>query len=527
MNEKVLDYKKKTTEFWQSRTKKQQGLLVAAAALLLIVILAFSWMGSRTNYVPLYTNLTEHETGEIKAELDGRGIANEISADGTVIRVPEERADDLRVDLAAEGIPDSGRIDYSTFGDNMGFGTTDSEFELLERAAIQSSIEDLMRNVDGVQSSQVMITMPEESVWVGESDEEATASVLVNLEQGFSLENEQIRALHHLVSRSVPNLPLENIVIMDQMSRHLTLEDEPRSGDGSMSAYEEHRAIQQEIEADIQNELQQMLGMLIGPDKVVATVNTDIDFTQENRMEDLVEPVDEENMEGLAISVENITDTYEGEAVDEEVAGTGDDDIPNFPAAAGGGAGDSERIEERINYDVNRIHREISESPYMVRDIGIQVMVEPPEPEDPNSLPPETLNDIEEILGQVVRTSVSADITAEWEDDEIADRVYVSSQEFFGRTEVEEAGGGIPSWVYVAGAAGAAVIVLVLILARRQRSEDTAEAVTLREQEEFQLPPIDEEPNTEEAARRKQLEQLAKDKPEEFSKLIRTWLSED
>ena len=44
--------------------------------------------------------------------------------------------------------------------------------------------------------------------------------------------------------------------------------------------------------------------------------------------------------------------------------------------------GDYERIEETVNNEVNRIRREIVESPYKIRDIGFQVMMEPPVGED-------------------------------------------------------------------------------------------------------------------------------------------------
>ncbi len=46
-------------------------------------------------------------------------------------------------------------------------------------------------------------------------------------------------------------------------------------------------------------------------------------------------------------------------------------------------AGTTKKRKNKINYEVNRIHKEIAESPYKVRDLGIQVMVEPPNPKMP------------------------------------------------------------------------------------------------------------------------------------------------
>ncbi|WP_096189130.1 flagellar basal-body MS-ring/collar protein FliF [Evansella halocellulosilytica] len=529
MNEKLIHYRDKTTEFWQSRTTNQKGLLVGSIVLVLLLFLSFVWFGARTNHVPLYTNLTPQETGEIKGTLDNRGISSEITNDGTTILVPETMVDDLKVDLAAEGIPQSGRIDYGTFRDNMGFGTTDNEFSLLERAALQTTLEDLIRNVDGVQSSQVMITLPEESIWLSDEPEQATASVLLNLQPGYNLDQGQIRALHHLVSKSVPDLPVENIVIMDQMSNYLELHDDPSMvGDTTLSVYEQHRKIQQDVERDIQRQIQQMLGTMMGPDKVLVSVSTDIDFTQENRQEQLVTPVDEENMEGISVSVERITETYTGDEVAEGgVPGAGETDIPGYPGVVGGGSGDYELIEERINNDVNRIQRDIVESPYKVRDIGIQVMVEPPDPEDPNSLPPNRLDDIQQILGQIVRTSIDTDVTAEWGANELEERIYVSSQPFYGKVEFDDIASGTPWWYYALGGLSLLVILLLFLLFRNKRKSDEDEEVVESEQTMIDIPDIGDDVDSEEKARRRQLEKLAKEKPEEFSKLVRTWLSED
>ena len=70
--------------------------------------------------------------------------------------------------------------------------------------------------------------------------------------------------------------------------------------------------VKKTIERDLQRQVQKMLGTLMGQDKVVVSVTTDIDFKKENREENLVKPVDEENMTGIEISAQRITETYSG-----------------------------------------------------------------------------------------------------------------------------------------------------------------------------------------------------------------------
>jgi flagellar M-ring protein FliF len=288
--------------------------------------------------------------------------------------------------------------------------------------------------------------------------------------------------------------------------------------------------LKKEIEIDIQRQVQQMLGMMMGHNKVVVSVTTDIDFTQENREENLVTPVDPDNMEGIAVSVERITETYTGS---EDAAGgvpaTGEADVPAYIAGGTNGSGDYEKIEERINNDVNRIRKEIVKSPYKVRDMGIQVMIEPPEADDPLSLQNNTVDDIRQILSTIVRTSIDKEALGENpQDAEIEDKIVVSVQAFNGKMGFEETTTAtIPIWMYVvAGILVAIIILLIFLLMRRNKEEEIEEVIIEEEISRVNIPDINNEKESDGSARRKQLEKMAKEKPDEFAKLLRSWLSE-
>ncbi|WP_078413284.1 flagellar basal-body MS-ring/collar protein FliF [Priestia abyssalis] len=530
MNEKLLAYKEKTKEYWSSRSKRQKGLLIGGPLAVFFFAAIITYMLSKDTFVPLYSNLSPQETGQIKAELDGRGIKSQLSDDGKTISVPEEVVDTLKVELAAEGIPKSGSIDYSFFSQNAGFGMTDNEFNVLKVDAMQTEIANLMKNIDGVNDASVMITLPEKSIWVNDQTEEASASIVLNTKPGYEFDEQQVKSLYHLVSKSVPNLPTDNIVIMNQYFEYFDLKSKENFFEGS--SFVVQHEMKKEIERDIQRQVQQMLGTMMGYDKVVVSVTADVDFTKENREENIIEPVDKENMEGIAVSVERITETYTGDGAQAAggIEGTGENDISSYQESnAAGSDGDYERVEERINNDVNRIRKEIVESPYKVRDLGIQVMVEPPNPENPDSLSQERVDDITQILGTIVRTTVQQPETeAQLTNEEISDRVVVSVQPFNGKPQTEETETSeIPIWMYAIGA-GLVIVILVLLflLFRRKRKEESIDEyedtfVPLKDAE------IEELPLTESQQRRQKLEQLAKDQPEEFAKLLRTWIAEE
>ncbi|MBM7632589.1 flagellar basal-body MS-ring/collar protein FliF [Geomicrobium sediminis] len=524
MNERLIQYRDKITGFWTSKTRKEQGIFVASFVLILVVIMLIIFFTFRTSYAPLYSNMSVSETGQIKETLDSRGVPNEIRDNGTTIFVPEELVDNIKVELAAEGLPATGSITYDDFRDSLGFGMTDNEFSVMEKAAMQSELETLIQTIDGVQGATVMIQLPEETIWLSDEEGTAQASVVVTLAPGMTLDQGNVQALYNLVSKSIPNLPTDNIVITDQLFNSYFYESQ--EGMQNMQAYDQQREVRRTIENDLQQRLQQMLGLMMGQDKVVVSVTADVDFTQEYREEELIEPVDEDATEGIAISAERVSEYYEGQAPnDEGVAGTGEDDIANYPGVVAGGDGDYERMEDRINYDVNRIHRQIQESPYKIRDLGVQVVVEPPVADDPMSLPPQALSEIESMLESVVMTSIDQPLLEEM-DGTVSEKILVTSQPLYGKADTEPTSSfTIPTWAYVVTAVGIIALVIGIVLLLRRNREEYEEVEELTYDEEIEEIPTED--LTPSAERKKKLEQLARERPEEFSKLLRTWLSED
>src|SRR5699024_12050986 len=114
------------------------------------------------------------------------------------------------------------------------------------------------------------------------------------------------------------------------------------------------QTVKQDIEPDIQTRPQEMLGTIVGMDNVIVSGTADIDFTEENRVEELVEPVDIDDMEGLPVSIETIQDSYSGHPPPGGVAGTGDEEIPGYEEADDGDEGDYDMTKETINHEYNR-----------------------------------------------------------------------------------------------------------------------------------------------------------------------------
>jgi flagellar M-ring protein FliF len=532
MNEIIKKYANNLKNFWKSRTGKQKGIYFGSLFFLIAVIAIASYFTFKTTFVPLYSNLSPSEAGSIQQSLDSKGVKSELADSGTTIKVPDNLVDSLKVQLAAAGLPKTGSIDYSFFSQNAGLGTTDNEFNMIKLDAMQTELANLIQGIEGVQDAKVMINLPDKGIFVTDKGESASASIVLTVKQGYQFSDAQIKGLYQLVSKSVPNLPTSNIVIMNQYFEYFDLNNKNNS---IASSFTTNNDVKKQIERDIQQQVQTMLGTLMGPGKAVVSVSADIDFTQEKQTQDLVEPVDKSNMKGIAISAENIKEAFTGNGAQAggtpQTETTTDSTGSNYLSGSGSN-GDYEKTDDKVNYEVNRIHKQISESPYKIRDLGIQVLVEPPNPQKTSSLSKSTVNDITNILGTIVRTSIDKSSLAKpLTNQDIKNKIVVSVQPFKGGidSDTQTANSSIPWWIYAIGGILLAALAVVLFLFLRSRNSNTyaEEPEDVPQVETIHVPDVNEEQENESTLRRKQLEKMAKEHPEDFAKLLRTWIAED
>ncbi len=530
MKENLLKTKDTVANYWRNRTKGQKITFIGSAIFIILIVIILSIFAFNTKYIPLYNNLSVHEVNQIKDELDERNVPYQLAEGGTVIKVPEQNADELIVDLAGLNIPSSGGIDYSFFSENASWGITDNEFNMMRLDAIQTELSNLITQIEGIQDANVMITLPEESVFISDQQEDASAAIMLHTDPGYELKGNQLEALYHLVSKAVPHLPAENVAIMNQYFEYYDNQDSyVTSGQDS---YTHQQSIKKDIERDIQRRLQQMIGSMVGMDKVIVSVTTDIDFTNENRIEELIEPVDVDNMEGLPVSVETIHETYTGNNVG-GVGGTGDTDVPNYPGDSGQEDGDYELVKEMINNEFNRIRKEIVESPYKVRDVGIQVAVDQSVGKDGDEvqlLSTQEQSAVEDGITSILNSIIQTSVDKEYGEIDPSEKISIVFQEFSETPTTDPVGTqSIPLWVYVTGAALLLFIIalLVALLRRGKKEEYIEEEISEEIAATTEIPDIESSPENEVEVRRKQLEQMATDNPEEFTKLLRSWISDD
>lgn len=533
MNERLTKVKTDSSQFWSSRTKNQKGVMIGAVVLIIALASIITYLSSRTTMVPIFTDLSISEVSQIQEVLTAQGTPFEIAAGGTQILVPDSQVDAVTVSLVGQGYPNSGGITSAFFAENAGFGMTDNEFNLLKKAQTETELANMLKQIEGVKSASVQITLPKEGLFVTDQTAESTAAIILNTNPGQKFSDEQITTLYNLVAKSIPNLKTENITISNQHSEYFDLNGATANGGNSVGSVEGQMAIKKTIERDLQRQVQNMLSTMMGEDKVAVSVTTSIDFKQENREENLVTPVDEENMEGIAISAQSIMENYTGNAAatGSPEAGNVTDNFIDYVEGTNSN-GDYERIEETINNEVNRIRKEIQESPFKIKNIGIQVMVEPPALEEgADEAQTEIVQaDIEKLLTTIVRTSLDSEVATALTDEEIENNIVVLLQPFYGNASDDaNTEFTIPWWLWVLGGVLVVAIALLVffILRSRKAKQQAQEELIIEQQQELFIEDLGEEKETDATMRRKQLEKMAKDKPDDFAKLLRSWIAED
>ncbi len=283
----VSSISERTQAWWSEAPAVQKyGAIGGGVAVLgLLVFMLFFTSGGDDQWEGriLYSNLEFQEAAEISNRLRGLEVPHRLTADATAILVPEDRYMELRVQLAGEGYPKSGRIGYEIF-DEAQLTMTDFLQKVNFQRALQAEIEETLTNIEGVRNARVHLVIPEPSLFTEEQNP-VTASVTLTIDGNKKLSNERINAIGYLVSASVEGLAQENVIIIDGSGNMLSEERDPL-----VKMANKQFEMQQQVEQALQNKVQTLLDQVIGKDRSRVRINAILDFDQTQTQRKQVEP---------------------------------------------------------------------------------------------------------------------------------------------------------------------------------------------------------------------------------------------
>ena len=294
----------KLKEHWQNLSDKSRKMLMAiaggTAAIAIIAVLVLK-LGTNTDYSTLFTGLNQEEAQEVVALLQEEGVDYRFNDKDGAIRVPAVKADQTRAELLSKGYPKSG-FTYDMYRSNAGLMTTESDKKQYTLYDLQDRLGAQIRLFEGVQDAKVTIAEAAEQKYAlqDNTNTDASASVVVTMEAGQSLNDSKAAAIKNLIARSVRGLNFTNVAVFDADT--MMEVGGSAAGEDAFGSAKDLTALTSLIENNISVNVRRVLEKLYGSGNVAVSVKGTLNMErliQENTQYSTPEKINEQDKTGL------------------------------------------------------------------------------------------------------------------------------------------------------------------------------------------------------------------------------------
>lgn len=339
-------------------------LMIGGAALAsLIAFAVLIAVANKTDYRPLFANLSAEDSGEMVKKLKEQKVPYQISEDGKALLVPAEKVHELRLTMASEGLPQGGGVGFEIF-DRKNFGMTEFVQKLNYQRALQGELSRTIGQLAGVESARVHLAIPEKSLFK-EAEKPPTASVVLKMRSSRSLNESEMQGVVHLVASSVEGMDPENVSVMDSRGKMLSKRS---AGDATDKQATVRQETQRQFERTEEDKLQTLLDKVVGTGKSVARVSANFDFKQVEKYEERYDP------ETAAVRSEQRSEEKGGLTTLASGAPGVQSNLRGGPAGATTGGGS--KTDETLNYEVSRSTARTIEPVGSLSKVSVAVLVD-------------------------------------------------------------------------------------------------------------------------------------------------------
>ncbi len=506
---------------------KNRTLYIVLAVVAVAAIIVAAVLLNQKSYAVLYSGLGAQEAGEMLAVLEEMGV--DAKAQGTdTILVEAGAADEVRMDLAAQGYP-SGGLDSDIFANASGLGTTDMEKNVYYQYQLQENIRKTLLKMSKIEEAVVNVNMQKESVFVLSNNQQpASAGVMLTLAKGAKLSNSEVKAIVELVASSVSGLKTENIRIVDsEMNLYTVNADEDQYGDTDSQLN-----LQLVVQKNLQEQVVALLAPVFGEEGVRAQVNVRLNFDKESR-ESIEFSPPAGGTEGLVTSLSELRETiadYDG--TDSSVGTDPNGDTPTYPGVTDEESNAAyEKVSRDVTMQINQTKTLLESAQGTIEELSVAVVI------DSAGLTADYTKSVENLVANAIGVS--------------ADKISVELLPFQGSASD---GADFPAynpqtyvdaqsklWMSMAIVAGAVIltmfIILIVLQARNARLRSGAYAmqeaaavggIDLTADEDLmpgsKTPQIQYDQKDSTLA---QVEEYIEKDPQAVAMLLRSWLSDD
>lgn len=458
--EKIKNFGSKIKEKYNKISPKLRRTIIIVTVLVLAFSIGTAVILNRKSYEVLFSGLNQEEATEIMGVLQEKVVGYKYS-DGT-ISVDKTVVDQVKAELAFEGYPKSG-FTYDIFKDNISMTSTDFEKNSYKLFELQNRIGSTIRLFDGVKDAKVTIASTEDRKYVLDknSTNKTTASVVVIMNDSGSPTAEQVKGIQRLVAKSIPNMALEDVAVLDGNGNEVSTNGESTAEGANKLKIEFEKYMDDTLRAKILN----VLAPIYGADNVKVSVRTTVDV--DKKVREIINnqlPV-EGSQKGIPSKESAETEIAKDGATPGGVPGTETNaDVPTYTQVQADGTENYYRTQYDVDYLVNKLTEQAQIDSGSISDISVSVTING---EDTGSIDED---DVVALVGN----------TAGIEKDLQAAKVTVVAAPFYNPDEgaaeapAEE---GINNWIIIGAIASGVLLILLIIIilvVRRRRKKKNA-----------------------------------------------------
>ncbi len=364
MPEFINQARSRATSLFSGFTTGQKTITALAVVALIAGAVMFSSWASKPSYGALFTNLSPTDAAAITQKLSSDKVGYRLADAGTSVMVPMNSVYSERIKLAAAGLPADGQTGYSLL-DKQGLTTSQFTQQIDYQRALQGELAKTISSIDGVNAASVHLVVPQQDVFAT-SSQQASASVLVEMLPGQSLNPTQVQAVVHLVASSVPNLDPANVTVTDSHGDVLAA---PGSNGEQIAAGDTRQQQTDAFQSALAKSIQDMLTQVIGPNHAVVRVTADLNYDQQ-----AVTTQSYPNAKPIPLNQTTSQETYTGSGSPPN--GGALTASPTTIATGTGGQTNYSKTDSATNYAVDQTTNQVIKAPGTVNRLSVAVALD-------------------------------------------------------------------------------------------------------------------------------------------------------
>ena len=539
----------KLKEMWQNLSAKSKKLLGIIAGITVVVIAVAVFLlarGQKTEYQTLFSSLSQGEAQQIVSLLQEQNVPYLYDGKSGALKVPSESVDTLRAQLLSKGYPKSG-FAYDMYIGNSGLMTTESDKKQYTLYDLPDRLGATIRLFDGVRDAKVTIAEGSDQTYAIEDENpvQASASVVVTMEEGQSLSEKNAEAIKNLIARSVKGMNFTNVSVFDAGTMEEVAADAGDSASGSGTSMAN---LTTTVENNIANNIKRVLGKIYGGENLAVSVKGTLNMAkliQENTQYTVPEKTEATDKRGL-LSNEEVAGENAGNSGENAAGVAGADanaDTPRYTTQNGTATttdnySNSSATREWL-YNVLKEQKEIA--PGVLEDASVAIVINT----DDNSIPESDLINLVADAAGIKRDEAADKITILRSLNKTA--VQQTTEEKKPAEEPKTLLNQFPLWALIGAAVSAFLLILILLILilrgrkkkklKKLAQEEMENAAALSiEQPTDEITPVEEVDEDELTAEgkmahgmklKKSIGEFTDQNPQVVAKLIQSWMREE